>query len=64
MTRSVNGRSWSGAGGAQAVVAPAFEQPGLLGRRPRAGEIGDEPAEAARLQAGEDTLAQGRAGPS
>ena len=54
----------AGAGCAQALMTTAFAQPGLLRGHPVAREAGDEPAEAARLQAGEDTLAQGRAGPS
>jgi hypothetical protein len=54
----------AGAGGAQALVSPAFEQPGVFRGGPGPGEFGGELAEAARLQAGEDTLAQGRAGPS
>jgi hypothetical protein len=54
----------AGAGCAQAVVTPAFAQPGLLRGHPVAREAGDELATAARLQAGEDTLAHGRAGPS
>ena len=54
----------AGAGCAQALVTPASAQPGLLAGHPAAGQIGNQLAEAARLQAGEDTLAQGRAGPS
>jgi hypothetical protein len=50
--------------GAHTVVAAAFAQPGFLGGHPGAGQFGDELAEPSRLQAGEDTLAQGRAGPS
>jgi hypothetical protein len=50
--------------GAHPLVTPAFAQARLLGGGPGAGEIGDEPAEPLRLQPGEDTLAQGRAGPS
>jgi hypothetical protein len=62
MTRPVNGSSWSGpAPGAHPLVTPAFTQPGLLSRRPGIREPGDGPAEAPRLDAGEDTLAQGRA---
>ena len=53
-----------GTRGAHALVTPAFTQPGLLSGRPGAGESGDELAEPSRLKAGEDTLAQGRAGPS
>jgi hypothetical protein len=49
------------AGGAQTLVTSAFKQPGLLAGGPLAGQAGDEPAEAARREAGEDTLAQGRA---
>jgi len=51
----------AGAGCAHAVVTSAFTQPGLLGGHPCAGQLGDELAEASRLDAGEDTLAQGRA---
>ena len=51
-------------GRAQPLMTPALTQPGLLGGRPRAREIRDELAGPSRLQPGEDTLAQGRAGPS
>ena len=50
--------------GSHPLVTSAFEQPGLLGRLPGIGEADGEPAEPSRLEAGEDTLAQGRAGPS
>jgi hypothetical protein len=53
-----------GPGSAQPVMTPALAQPGFPRGRPRTGEAGDEPAEPPRLQPGEDTLAQGRAGPS
>ena len=49
---------------AHALVTSASEQPGFLRGRPGISEPGDEPAEPSRLEAGEDTLAQGRAGPS
>jgi hypothetical protein len=51
----------AGAGGAQTLVTSAFKQPGLLAGRPVAGQADHQLAEAARLKAGEDTLAQGRA---
>jgi hypothetical protein len=51
-----------GARGTQPVVTTAFTQPGLFSDHPGAGQASDEPAEAPRLQAGEDTLGQGRAG--
>ena len=54
----------AGARFAFAVVTSAFAQPGVFPGGPGSGEFGDELAEASRLQAGEDTLAQGRAGPS
>jgi hypothetical protein len=49
------------AGCPHAVMTPAFTQPGLLRGRPGACEVGDELTEPSRLEAGEDTLAQGRA---
>ena len=54
----------AGARRAHPLVAAALAQPGLLRSRPRSREIRDELAEPPRLQPGEDTLAQGRAGPS
>ena len=50
--------------GAQPVMAAAVTQPGFLLRQPRLGEFRDELAELATAEAGEDTMRQGRAGPS
>ena len=45
----------------QTLVTPALTQPGLLRSHPGASQLSDEFAEAPRLEAGEDTLGQGRA---
>jgi hypothetical protein len=42
-------------------MTPALTQPGLLSSHPGASQLSDEFAEAPRLEAGEDTLGQGRA---
>jgi hypothetical protein len=54
----------AGAFGAQPGMAPAFAQPGLLLRHPRAGQFLNQLAQPARRQASADTMRQGRAGPS
>jgi hypothetical protein len=45
----------------QTLMTPALTQPGLLSSHPGASQLSDEFAEAPRLEAGEDTLGQGRA---
>jgi hypothetical protein len=42
-------------------VTPALTQPGLLRSHPGTSQLSDEFAEAPRLEAGDDTLGQGRA---
>ena len=52
------------AGGALALVSPPAEQPVFLGFRPGAGQLLDELAQGPAAEPGEDTMRQGRAGPS
>jgi hypothetical protein len=55
---------WFGSGGAQPVATAALTQSGLLLHRPRVGQFGDELGQPPARDAGEDTMRQGRAGPS
>ena len=54
----------AGAFGAQPGMAPALTQPRLLLGKPRRGQLLDQLAGPAVRDTGEDTMRQGRTGPS
>jgi hypothetical protein len=54
----------AGARSPDALVTPAFAQPVFLGSQPGAGQLADELAQRSAADPGEDTMRQGRAGPS